>query len=187
MNGGVGNYNTKRYINNFLKNWSALNYTDLVIVYFVNDSEILEDKKTNFFVKHSHFAVYLWKLINSYKSKFQKENLVEYYEKLYEEDFQGLIEVKNQLKTFKDYCTQKKLNCSLINMPDIHNLNPYKLKFINKTIKKISNDLDINFYDLTNIFEGINEERLWNRYNDPHPNEYAHKLIANNIYDFFID
>ena len=49
INGGVGNYNLERYTNNYLKNWSNLDFTDIIISYFVNDAEILENKKTNFF------------------------------------------------------------------------------------------------------------------------------------------
>ena len=45
-------------------------------------------------------------------------------------------------------------------MPDIHKLNPYKLNFINKKIKKLASDLDYNFFDLTGTFEGRDEKNL---------------------------
>ena len=48
INGGIGNYNTERYVNNYLENWSDLNFTDIVIVFFVNDTEILTNKDANF-------------------------------------------------------------------------------------------------------------------------------------------
>ena len=35
INGGVGNYNLERYANNYLKNWSKLDFTDIIINYFV--------------------------------------------------------------------------------------------------------------------------------------------------------
>ena len=35
INGGVGNYNTERYINNYLENWKSLQFTDLIIHFFV--------------------------------------------------------------------------------------------------------------------------------------------------------
>ena len=52
-NGGVGNYNTQRYVNNYIENWSDIKIDDLIVQYFVNDTEILEkefDRKINFFV-----------------------------------------------------------------------------------------------------------------------------------------
>ena len=37
-------------------------------------------------------------------------------------------------------------------MPDIHKLNPYKLNFINKKMKKISAELEFQFHDLLSIY-----------------------------------
>lgn len=187
INGGIGNYNTERYVNNYLENWSDLNFTDLVIVFFVNDTEILENKDTNFFIKHSHFAVIVWKLVNSYKSKFKKENLDNYYKKLFDDNYTGISIAKQSLIRLKEQCDEKKINCYIVNMPDIHQLKPYKLGFINDKIKKFANEIGFKFYDLLKVFDGINEKELWNDYNDPHPNAYAHELIAKNIYDFFIN
>ena len=47
INGGVGNYNTERYINNYLENWKSLQFTDLIIHFFVNDTELIQSAKTN--------------------------------------------------------------------------------------------------------------------------------------------
>lgn len=71
-------------------------------------------------------------------------------------------------------------------MPDIHQLNPYELKFINKRIKKLSNDLNFNFFDLLPYLEDVKPSKLlWNDYNDPHPNVLAHEIMGKNIYTFF--
>ena len=69
-------------------------------------------------------------------------------------------------------------------MPDIHQLNPYKLKFSNEIIKKNSSKIDLKYFDLLPTFNNLNKDLIWNRYNDPHPNEYAHSLIANAIFDY---
>ena len=34
-------YNTERYINNYFENWSKLQFTDIVVHFFVNDTEII--------------------------------------------------------------------------------------------------------------------------------------------------
>jgi hypothetical protein len=44
VNGGVGNYNTERYVNNYLKYWKDLEFTDVVVNFFVNDTEIIKKK-----------------------------------------------------------------------------------------------------------------------------------------------
>ena len=182
INGGVGNYNTERYINNYFENWIDLEITDIIINFFVNDTEVLTSKKTNFLVKHSHFAVVVWKLINSYKSSLNKENLVNYYKKLYEDDFVGFQKAQENLITLNNHCKIKKINCYLINMPDIHQLRPYKLKFINKKMNNFAESINLEYFDLLNTLQSIDEKKIWNKYNDPHPNQYAHNLIAISIF-----
>ena len=184
INGGVGNYNLERYANNYLKNWSKLDFTDIIINYFVNDAEVLEYKKTNFFIKHTHLGVIFWKLSNSFKSSLKKKNLDQYYKKIYEDDFEGFILLKKELNKLNKHCINNNIKCHLINTPDIHQLKPYKLKFINNKIYKLTNDIDMDYLDLLPIFENLDEMLLWNKYKDPHPNNYAHKLISNEIFQY---
>jgi len=182
INGGVGNYNTERYINNYFENWIDLEVTDIIINFFVNDTEVLTSKKTNFLVKHSHFAVIVWKLINSYKSSLSRENLVNYYEKLYEDDFIGFQKAQENLIKLNNHCKKIIINCYLINMPDIHQLKPYKLKFINKKMNNFAESINLEYFDLLNTLQSTDEKKFWNKYNDPHPNQYAHNLIAISIF-----
>ena len=36
INGGVGNYNTQRYVNNYFENWKELDFTDIIIHFFAH-------------------------------------------------------------------------------------------------------------------------------------------------------
>ena len=74
VNGGIGNYNTERYVNNFIENWSHLPFTDIIVHFFVNDTEISFNRKPNFFIEHTHVGGSYMELINSYKSTFKQEN-----------------------------------------------------------------------------------------------------------------
>jgi hypothetical protein len=182
INGGIGNYNTERYINNYFENWDDLEITDLIINFFVNDTEILTNKKTSFLLKNSHFAVVVWKLINSYKSNLSKENLVNYYRELYENDFIGYKIARQNLIKINNHCKIKKINCYIVNMPDIHQLKPYKLKFINDKMNSFSKSIDLKYFDLLDALQSTDAKKFWNKYNDPHPNQYAHNLIAIDIF-----
>ena len=184
INGGVGNYNTERYINNYLENWKSLQFTDLIIHFFVNDTELIQSAKTNFFTENLHLGVVLWKLINSYVSVFNPENITEYYKKRYEDDYKGFIIAKNELNKLSLHCKKNGINCHIILMPDLHKLNPYKLDFIDKKIHAVSKDLNFSYFDLIGTFNKIEENKLWNKYNDPHPNDYAHNLMGNAVYNF---
>ncbi len=71
-------------------------------------------------------------------------------------------------------------------MPDIHQLNPYKLKFINNKMYKLTEEVNMKYLDLLPVFENLDEKLLWNKYKDPHPNSYAHKLISDKIFQYLI-
>jgi len=182
VNGGVGNYNTERYINNYIENWQDLNVTDIVVQFFVNDTEILKDNKVNFFTMHTHTGVMVWKFINALKSEFSPENIDSYYKKLYQDDFDGLKITVKELKNLNSHCVDKEINCVIVLTPDIHKLNPYKLKFINEKMKSIAKEINFKIYDLLPAFKNINGPELWNDYNDPHPNEFGHEILGKEIY-----
>ena len=38
--------------------------------------------------------------------------------------------------------------------------------------------------DLLNTFEGKEEKNIWNKYGDPHPNDFANQLMSNAIYKY---
>ena len=69
-------------------------------------------------------------------------------------------------------------------MPDIHKLSPYNLSFINKKVSALTKELKISYLDLLPAFQNIKENMLWNKYQDPHPNSYGHKIIAEEIYNY---
>jgi len=182
VNGGVGNYNTERYVNNYLKNWAELNFTDIIVHFFVNDTELIKESKTNFFTRNTHIGVISWKLFNSYKSSFKKDNLKNYYEEKYQDNYEGYKKTVIELKKLKQHCKENNINCHIVLMPDIHQLKPYKLNFINKKISSLSKNLDFSFLDLFTTFSNVEENKVWNKYQDPHPNNIGHNLIANEIY-----
>ena len=182
INGGIGNYNSQRYVNNYLKNWNDLDFNHIIINYFVNDAELLKNTRTNFFIKHFHLGVVLWKLYKSFDASLKQENIVSYYKDIYEENSEGFKKTKFELKKLNKYCKNNSIRCILINMPDIHQLNPYKLNFINQKIKNFAEEIDIEYIDLLPILENIDEKKLWNKYQDPHPNALGHALISKEIF-----
>ena len=186
INGGVGNYNAERYINNYFENWKDLKFTDIIIHFFVNDTEIIQQSKVNFFTNNFHLGVVLWKLFNSYLSIFNPENIVDYYKLRYQENYEGFITTKNELKKLSFHCKKNSINCHLVLMPDIHKLNPYELNFINTKIKDLSIELDFKFHDLLSAFKGRDEKTIWNEHGDPHPNSFANELMSKDIYKYLI-
>lgn len=184
VNGGIGNYNTERYINNYFENWEKLGFSDIIINFFVNDTEIIKESNTNIFTLHTHLGVITWKLFSKYKSSFLSENLNEYYKIKYDDKYPGYITAVKEIKRLKQHCEFKKISCHIVLMPDIHQLKPYKLKFINTKIFNLSKELDLTFLDLLSILQNNKSTLIWNDYNDPHPSAYAHSLIGEEIFKF---
>ena len=71
-------------------------------------------------------------------------------------------------------------------MPDIHQLKPYKLKFINVKIKKLADEIGFKFYDLLKVFVEL-MKRICGMTITILIRTLAHELIAKNIYDFFVN
>ena len=144
--------------------------------------------------KDSHFQVYYMKEVmkmnpvllsagNIDSTETGKENLENYYKRLYQDDFIGFQKTKENLIKINKHCKINKINCYLVNMPDIHKLNPYKLEFINNKMRNFTESIDLKYFDLLEIFQSEDEKKFWNKYNDPHPNQYAHNLIAMDIFE----
>jgi len=185
VNGGIGNYNAERYVNNYLTHWKNLKYTDIVVNFFVNDTEIIIKKDVNFLLKHTHIGVVTWKLFNSLKSYQSNKNLKDYYESKYADSYPGYIVAKKEILNLKKHCLLNNIKCSIILVPDIHKTNPYPLTFINDKIYLFSKENKISYLNLYESISSIENKQLWNKYNDPHPNELAHSLFADSIYNFF--
>ena len=53
-------------------------------------------------------------------------------------------------------------------------------------MEKISKELNYNYYDLLSDLEVVKpSKKLWNNYNDPHPNVMAHDIISQSLDKFF--
>ena len=183
INGGIGNYNSQRYVNNYFENWSNLDFNHIIINYFVNDAELIENTKTNLFIKHTHLGVVLWKLYKSFDAALKRENIVSYYENIYKENSEGFKINSSELRKLNEYCKNNNIKCILVNMPDIHQLNPYKLNFINKKIENLVEEFSIKYIDLLPVLQNIDEKKLWNKYQDLHPNSLGHDIISKEIFE----
>ena len=183
MNGGIGNYNTIRYVENYLENWSEIEIDDLIVAYFINDTEILKQQNPNFFEKHTHIGVLIWKFINSQINIFKNENASDYYKNIYEDDFEGFNIAKNELKKLNSHCLIKNIKCRIILIPHVLKIKPYQFKFINEKIINFSKNNDIEYYDLLDDLQKYENTKLMNDYNDRHINAFSHNVIGERLYE----
>lgn len=181
LNGSIGNYNTFRYVNNFLSNQTHIEPKVIVINYFINDAETLPINSSNWLIKNSQlFAT----LTITYKKLFSKSgfDLKQYYNNLYKSDNQSFLEMKESLNKLSEYSKQRNIPVLLTVIPDIHFLEDYPFETIHKKMKSITEELGFEYHDLLPSLKGIPFNELQIILGDSHPNEKGHSKMAESLY-----
>ena len=188
LNSGIGNYNTQRYVNNYLENNKNLNPDIIIVQYFINDAEILTSNRGNLITRNFHLGVLLWKYISLFEDDLSVRNIDDYYKKIYKDEKTNKIVKRNLLK-LKKHCKDKNIRCILVYTPDIDLLKSgYNFKFIKKYLLEIVKELDMEFLDVTDaIKNNINLKMTNIEYKDRHPNSKAHEIIGETIYKYLIN
>ncbi len=185
LNASVGNYNTFRYVENFLRNQTAIEPDIIVINYFLNDAEILPMGSGNFLLKNSELAASLTIAIKRMIAN-NKESLDEHYNALYNPENQGFLIMENSLAKLAQYVKTKDIKVYLVIIPDIHFLQDYPFLPIHNKMNAISQNYHFEFIDLYETLKGVNFDQLQIIPGDSHPNEYGHNLIGNKLSDVLI-
>ena len=184
INAAVGNYNTERYINNFFEFYQNFDPSVVVVQYFVNDAEILDNRKGNFFTRNFHLGVELWKYLALFNTNLRDTNIIEHYKSVYDAEKKNKI-VYKEFKRLGKYCENKNIKCHIIFTPDFKLINENNLNFVKNYIRSLSKELNFYFFDLTNDFDNYNSDMITNaQYKDRHPNELAHNIMAKTIYKY---
>lgn len=181
LNGGVGNYNSERYVERFFTSLKELNPTDIVVQYFVRDAEKLDAGSGNALLRNSQLAVTLWIAVNRLTNKAGEASLVKHYADVYRQDQPGFVEMKASLRRLADYAKAHDIRIFLAMTPDVHNLKKYELGFIHETIKRIAEEDGYRYLDLLGAFGALSPEEIWAMPGDPHPNALGHDLMAKAI------
>jgi lysophospholipase L1-like esterase len=178
LNGGVGNYNTERYVARFFTQLRKLNPTDIVVQYFVRDAEKLDAGSGNALLRNSELAVTLWIAASRFREKIGESSLTQHYADVYREDQPGFAEMKSSLRKLADYAKANDIRIYLAMTPDVHNLKQYPLGFVHDMVKRIATEDGYQYIDLLPAFGGLSPEEVWAMPGDPHPNALGHELMA---------
>jgi lysophospholipase L1-like esterase len=188
INTGIGNTNTEMQVSYFES--SGKNFSpDLVILnYFINDAELTPKRKSNFFSERSYAYVFFMGRWDLLKRKFVGGDPWDsYYRNLYSDEVGGWTRTKASIRHLTKLCKSSNINLILVNYPELHNLNNYPFKTVNKKLKLLSSDLNLPYLDLFPFVKGLNESEFWVSSSDLHPNGKANILYANAIKDFLFD
>jgi len=180
LNASVGNYNTYRYIENFLQNQLATDPEIIVINYFLNDAEILPMGSGNLLLRNSELAASLTIAIKKMIAN-NNENLINHYNTLYKSQNPGFKLMEASLAKLAKYAKTKDIKVYLVLIPDVHYLENYPFLSIHERMKQVSMNKNFKFIDTYETLKGLNFNELQIIPGDSHPNEYGHKLIGDKL------
>ncbi len=181
LNGGIGNYNSERYVQLFLTKLKQINPTDIVVHFFLRDAEILDSGRGNWLLKNSQLAVTLWNLYQQSAMAKGGVTVESRYKELYSPTHPGHQRMITALTRLRHYAKDHNIRLYLAVTPDVHNLINYPFTFIHKQMEIISRDLGYEFVDLYPSLKGLKPEEVWSMPGDPHPNGYGHRKMAETI------
>ncbi len=186
INFGTGNYNTEQEVNLFIDKGLKYNPDKVVLFYFINDAEITPEKSGLWFLGYSQFISFYWSRINSLLNNFlPSKSFQEYYDSLYDEDQQGWINARKAIIQLRNICESKGIEFQVVLLPELHDVNNEIFANIYDNLALFLAENNIDYLNLAKLFENHpNQIELWVSYDDAHPNNIAHKRIAESTLEF---
>ena len=181
LNGGIGNYNSERYVERFFVELKELQPSDVVVQYFLRDAEDLGPGRDNFILRNSELAAVTWIAASQLIGRTGEASLIEHYRAVYQEDQPGYHKMLVALKKLADYAKANNIRIYMTMVPDVHNLKQYPFGFIHDRMQKIAADMGYTYVDLLGALGSLTPEEIWAMPGDPHPNSLGHKLMADAI------
>lgn len=186
INFGIGNYNTEQEVNLFFEKGVKYDPDKVVLFYFINDAEITPEKSGLWFLGYSHLISFYWSRINSLINNIvAAKSFKEYYSNLYEEGQEGWANSKNALIELRDYCRENGIALQVVLLPELHDTDNTIFTQVYDKVSGFLEENGIDYMSLAKLFKGQgNPIELWVNYDDAHPNDVAHRKIAEALVEF---
>lgn len=186
INFGTGNYNTEQEVNLFIEKGLEYKPDKVVLFYFINDAEVTPVKSGLWFLGYSEFISFYWSRINSMMNNyFPSKSFKDYYSALYEEDQEGWINAKKALLQLKEICRENGIQLQVVLLPELHDTKNQIFGGVYNQVSFFLEQNDIDHVNLAGLFKDQEDEmELWVSYDDAHPNDLAHRKIAEAIKEF---
>jgi hypothetical protein len=125
-----------------------------------------------------------------YASLKSQAAFIQYYKNLYDPEYSGWKRFVSAISTFKERCEETDTSFIVVIFPLFsHNLDEqvYPFKEMHQKIQKQLDGNAIQYIDLYDIFKNMLHVRLEAIPGiDPHPNEIAHRIAAEEILEFLM-
>ena len=186
INFGTGNYNTEQEVNLFIEKGLKYDPDKVVLFYFINDAELTPQKSGIWFLGYSQFISFYWSRINSLLNNFlPSKSFQEFYESLYDEGEQGWINTRKAIIQLRNICQSRGIEFQVVLLPELHDVNNEIFANVYDSLSLFLAENNIDYLNLAKLFENYpNQIELWVSYDDAHPNNIAHRKIAESSVEF---
>ncbi len=182
LNAGIGNYNAGRYVELFFARLHGLEPTDIVVHYFLRDAEPLADSEGGWLLRNSEFALTLWIAWHRLVDLAGETSVIDHYRAIYRADSPGFRAMRDALARLAAYAHGHGIRLYLTLVPDIHDLEQYRLQFAHDMVADVARTLGYTYLDLLPYFGKLTPQEVWAMPGDPHPNAKGHEIMADAIY-----
>jgi lysophospholipase L1-like esterase len=186
INTGVGNWNTVQEVEYFFTEMTPYNPDIVVLNFTVNDAEpVPHEKPPSLLLRHCYSCVYIAGRLDTLMRQMSSDpDWASYYLGLFGDGTTpGWLDAKASIKKLADYCRQHGIKLLIVNHPELHDVQNYRLQPITEFLRSAAKENDVPFVDLLPYLQHEESSALWVTPPDPHPNSLAHKLMAQGIFD----
>ncbi len=186
INFAAGNYNTVQEVNLFLERGPAYRPDQVVLFYFINDAEPVPQRSRLAWLGYSRLVTFYWSRVRSMIARYDPSTTFKgYYAALYEPDAPGWNDARAAFLELKRACQASGTALQVVILPELHNLVDYTFADEHEKVASFLESNGIPVLDLAQKFSDQTDPlSLWVARDDAHPNEVAHRLIAEYSRDF---
>lgn len=190
LNFGVYGYNTIQEYWMIKEKALAFNPDMIIILYTLNDpapaitlKESNQNKIKLFLTEHIYTYRFLARAYWVYKSK-SSGRIGEFEYALHNQSSQGWKDTINAFRLISEISKQNNITILLFIQPDLYSLGNYPFADLNYQVMHSAEQEGLKAFDLLPYFKNIDEKTLWiDRFEDRHPNEKGHEIIANAMFE----
>jgi lysophospholipase L1-like esterase len=82
-----------------------------------------------------------------------------------------------------EYCRANGIRLLIAALPELHDISQYRFQTITDLVHEAAERYGAEFLDILPYVQDQRSSRLWVAPSDPHPNAFAHSLIARGLFE----
>jgi lysophospholipase L1-like esterase len=183
VNTGHGNYNASQERALLEEVLGPEPLDGIVQAWYVNDAEPTPSWHASPWYANLHTAVFLWAKADLLRRRAgARASYVDYYRGLYEEGAPGLAEFRSALDGIGEWAAARNLPWVFVILPEFHGFaedGPFR--GIYALVAEEAARAGARVVDVTGAFRDTDPRTVWVAYNDVHPNDRGHAIVAEAI------